>query len=223
MTPHAQDHDDGHATDDAAEPDHDHRVLASPSGSLPRRRVLGWAAALAAAGVAGCGGQSTPAGTPTPVALDGGEQCDVCGMVIAEHPGPSATTSFAERGPEGHEGPAWFDSVKERFVYVQRKRERGWEPTATYVTDYSAVNYEVTETADGFAISRHVGPASFVAASEVVYVAGSDVHGAMGVELLPFSARDDAAAFREKYGGWLVAHGEVDEETLQRLRDGDDG
>lgn len=87
---------------------------------------------------------------------------------------------------------------------------------------HSAVDYEVTETGDGFAISRHVEPGSFVAAGEVVYVAGSDVHGAMGVELLPFSVRDDAAAFREEYGGWLVAHGEVEEETLQRLRDGED-
>lgn len=203
------------------EPTHD--CATGPVGRpVPRRRLLAAGVSLAALGLAGCAGDTTSTGTPTPVGLGGGKQCDVCGMVIEEHPGPSAVTFFADASPENHEGPAWFDSVKERFVYVRGKEARGWEPTATYVTDYSTVDYEVTESRGTPLISRHVDPASFVAASEVTYLAGSDVEGAMGVELLPFSVREDAAAFREEYGGWLVAHDDVDGETLRKLRTSDD-
>jgi len=183
-----------------------------------RRQVVAAIAAAAGAGIAGCSTDESTTGTPTPVSLAGTKQCEVCGMVVAEHPGPSATTFFADQTPEGHDGPAWFDSVKERFVYVREKERLGWTPTVTYVTDYSTVDYEIADEGGTKTISRHVAPGTFAPASEVVYAAGSEVVGAMGVDLLPFTVRDDAAAFRDEHGGWLVTHDDVTEETLARLR-----
>lgn len=191
--------------------------------TVSRRRLLAAGVSLAALGLAGCAGDGRQTGTSTPTGLGGGKQCEVCGMIIEEHPGPSATTFFADQSPENHQGAAWFDSVRERFVYVRGKENQGWKPTATYVTDYSTVDYEVSEAGDTLLVSRHVAPVSFVEARDVTYVAGSAVQGAMGPELLPFSARGEAVTFRDEYGGWLVAHDEVDRETLRKLRGPEDG
>jgi len=186
-------------------------ATASPGG-LPRRRVLASVAAVAGTGVglAGCleddGVEDVPA---DPVALDDGVSCDVCGMVIEDHHGPAGQLFYTDGEPEDRDGPARFDSVTELVVYHEERRERGWELREAFVTDYSAVDYDLEERNDTTYITSHVAAETFVDATTVSYVVGSAVEGAMGRDYFPFSDDGDAAAFADDHGGELLAWEEL--------------
>jgi NosL. len=60
--------------------------------------------------------------------------CDVCGIVVADHPEPSAGRFYAENRPVGHANPAQFDSTREAFRF---DFERGWAREALCVTNYA--------------------------------------------------------------------------------------
>lgn len=192
-----------------------------PACGLPgvtRRAVLGGLATAGLASLAGClGGDGGEEPVPEPVALDGGKQCDACGMVIADHPGPNGQIFYREHAPEGHDNPAWFDSPKELFAYHFEKQRLDWTARVVYVTDYSAVDYRLFTEHDTTYISSHVEPASFADAADVVYVVGSDVHGAMGPDLIPFGERADATAFVDDHAGEVLAYGDIDATTLGRV------
>jgi nitrous oxide reductase accessory protein NosL len=182
-----------------------------------RRAVLAGGAALAA-GLAGCQGSSNgdePA--PEPVTLGQGDQCEVCGMVIPNHPGPTAEIFYADEEPSGHENPARFDSTWEAFQYDFERQNRGWTRSAFYVTDYSTVDYELRTDAGDTLISTHVEAADFADATTVTFVVGSEVKGAMGRDLIGFSAQADAEAFQSEHGGEMRAFDEVTEQTIAGL------
>ncbi|MFB6352582.1 MAG: nitrous oxide reductase accessory protein NosL [Halobacteriales archaeon] len=179
--------------------------------------MLGGLAAAGVASLAGClGGPTGDEPVPDPVALDGGKQCDVCGMVIADHPGPNGQIFYRDHAPEGHDNPAWFDSVKEQFAYHFEKQRFDWEALVVYATDYSAVDYRLFTERDTTYISCHVEPGSFADAADLVYVVGSEVHGAMGPDLIPFGDRADATAFSGDHGGEVLAYDDIDASTLAR-------
>ena len=166
-----------------------------------RRRVLAGTGAVAAAAFAGCLGDDDAELPAEPIALDGGKACFVCGMIVEEHHGPAGQLFYADGNLEDHDGPAWFDSLVELEAYHEERAERGWELREAFVTDYSTLEYELT-TRDGRAyISSHVDAADFADATELFYVVGSDVEGAMGEDYLPFSVRDDAVEFTTEHGG----------------------
>jgi copper chaperone NosL len=176
---------------------------ASQDCSVERRPLLAAGGAVAASTLGGCldlGGRE-----PAAVAIDEGAQCDVCGMVIPKHPGPNGQLFYEDESPEGHDNPAWFDSLKKCFFpYKLEHERRDWSVAAMYVTDYSAVEYELS-TSDGRTyISSHTDPASFADARELHYVVESDVHGAMGPDFYPFSERADAEAFAADHGGRVL-------------------
>lgn len=137
-------------------------------------------------------------------------------MVIADHPGPNGQIFYRNHTPEGHDNPAWFDSVKELFSYRFEKQRFDWEAEVVYATDYSTVDYSLTTERGTTYISSPVEPASFADASDLVFVVGSEVHGAMGPDLIPFSARADATAFSDEHGGEVVNYADVDAGTLER-------
>jgi len=186
---------------------HDH------SGPVTRRSVLGTVLAAGAASLAGCTGGGD--GPPDPVTLPADATCDVCGMVIAEHPGPSAQLFYADQEPAGHPNPARFDSTWEAFQFDFERED--WDREAFYVTDYSAVEYDVQTVEGQPVISRHVEAETFVDSEAVTFVAGSAVVGTMGEDLLGFSERADAEAFRDEYGGELVTAGEVTPALISQL------
>ena len=188
----------------------------APETVLSRRRLLSGAAAaatLSVGGLAGCLGSELP----EPVALDGDESCDQCGMVISEHPGPAGQTYFEGDVPEDRDGPAWFCSSKCTYNYGFDADDRGETPQVTYLTDYSAVDYGVEGEGGSLVITAHLTADAFVDADGLVLVAGSDVEGAMGTALIPFSDTDDAEAFAADYGGDVVPHAEVTRELLAGL------
>ncbi|MDY7082220.1 MAG: nitrous oxide reductase accessory protein NosL [Halobacteria archaeon] len=87
-------------------------------GPLSRREIIKMGGLVAGTGLAGCMGMADKDSNrdsgdiPDPIALSGGKQCDVCGMVIGKHPGPNAQIFYRENSPEEHPNPAWFDSLK---------------------------------------------------------------------------------------------------------------
>jgi nitrous oxide reductase accessory protein NosL len=183
---------------------------------VTRRRVLLASAGTAAASVAGClgGGEAE---TPDPVTVPEEATCDVCGMVIRQHPGPTAEIFYRDRDPNGHDNPARFDSVWEAYQYEFEKDGADWEDTAFYVTDHSTVEYETVEDGSDTLISRHYEASSFAAASDVTYVVGSEVKGTMGRDLIGFSDRSDAEAFHSEWGGSLTTHAGVTPEVVAGL------
>lgn len=184
---------------------------------MPRRRVLAGGAALLAAGVAGCQSSSPDGSVPDPVTLTEADQCEVCGMVIPNHPGPSAEVFYEDERPSGHDNPARFDSTWEAFQYNFDRLDQGWSVAAFYVTDYSSVDYTVSTAGGDELISTHPEASAFVDAEEVTFVVGSAVKGAMGQDLIAFSAESDAESFRSEYGGSLATFDEVTRETIVRL------
>lgn len=187
------------------------------AGDVTRREVLGGVGAAAAASVAGCLGGGGEGDTPEPVTLTTEDQCEVCGMVIPNHPGPSTEIFYRDEQPSGHDNPARFDSTWEAFQYDFERQDRGWERAAFYVTDYSSVDYTLSQDGDSTLISTHTEAEAFVDATEVTFVANSEVKGAMGRDLIGFSARADADSFSDEHGGTLLSFGDVTRETVAGL------
>jgi copper chaperone NosL len=182
---------------------------------LGRREFVlaGGAAGLTA--LAGCMGEQPTPRPPDPVALGGTKQCEVCGMVIDEHPGPTGQIFYRDHTPSPHENPAWFDALQAcLFPYYFEHERRGWRADGVYVTDYSVVDYEVRTVEGQQYITVATAPESFAAAGEVTFVARSDVHGAMGPDFHPFSVAGDAEAFADEYGGETMTMEDITPETL---------
>ncbi|MFC6872538.1 nitrous oxide reductase accessory protein NosL [Halobellus marinus] len=185
--------------------------------SLSRRRFLLASAGVASASTAGCLGGGDDADAPEPITVPEGATCEVCGMVIRQHPGPTTEIFYRDQQPSGHENPARFDSVWEAYQYEFEKDDAGWEDVAFYVTDYSSVDYETFEDGGDTLITRHYEASSFAPASEVTYVVNSEVKGTMGRDLLGFTERSDAEAFQSEWGGSLTTHDGVTPEIIAGL------
>jgi copper chaperone NosL len=181
---------------------------------LSRRAVLRAGGAAAVAGLAGCssltGDDCEHETDPAAIALTGTKRCEECGMVIERHPGPVGQIFYCDNEPRTHQNPAWFDALNPcLFDYYFDKQGQDWKRTAIYVTDYSIVDWEVYAEGGEQFISSHVEAEAFGPAEEMTYVARTEVKGAMGPAIIPFSKEADAEAFRSEYGGELVAFEEI--------------
>ncbi|WP_132059154.1 nitrous oxide reductase accessory protein NosL [Halorussus amylolyticus] len=194
------------------------RIDDSPGPGHPSRRtVLGAVGLATTASLAGCIGDLTGGSEETPeaVSLADGLDCDNCGMVIEQHPGPNGQLFFEDRSPEGHDNPARFDALKQCFFPYKLEREQeGWNAVVGYVTDYSSVEYDVSTQGGTTTISSHTDPASFAEAETLQYVVESEVEGAMGPDFVPFSESEDAESFAEEHGGEVVAYDDIGEGLL---------
>ncbi|QZX99080.1 nitrous oxide reductase accessory protein NosL [Halobaculum rubrum] len=166
------------------------------------------------AGCAGLGGGDEDAG-PAAVTVPGDATCDVCGMVISKHPGPSSEVFYEGQTPNGHANPARFDSTWEAFQFDDEHED--WTRSSFYVTDYSTVDYEIRTDGGQRLISRHVEASSFAPAESVTFVAGSSVVGTMGADLLAFTEESDAESFRSEHGGELVTLDAVTPTLISQL------
>lgn len=177
---------------------------------MDRRTTLATLGAVLPGILSGCLGGVTGGSTPTPVDLSGGKADDQGGMVIGRHGGPNGQIFYENNGPEGHDNPAWFHTLAfGLFRYYFRHERRGWEAMATYVTDYSSIDYELDERDGRLYMPAPTAAETFGDATAMTYVVESEVYGGMGPELLPFSAADDARAFVEDHGGRTMAFDDV--------------
>lgn len=189
----------------------------SHGGRICRRHVLSGISSVGAATLAGCLGTSgTPKSqAPDPMTIPDEATCDVCGMVISQHPGPSAELFYADNRPNDHENPARFDSTWEAFTFDFERED--WTRQSFYVTDYSSVEYQITTDQGQKLISRHVGADTFAEATEMTFVAGSSVLGTMGEGLIGFSTREDAESFQSDHGGDVVTFEDVTPTLVSQL------
>ena len=181
---------------------------------MHRRTLLRLAGAgTVTSGISGCLGNlgaRTTEQAPTPVDLSGSKLDDEGGMVIGEHGGPNRRIFYTSNTPDGHDNPAWFHTLTfGLFPHYFEHRRDGWETRAIYVTDYSAVDYEVTTGSDRKQISTFTAAETFGDVETMTYVVESDVLGGMGPALISFSVGDDAQAFADEHGGRTLTFDDI--------------
>ncbi|HSN54080.1 MAG TPA: nitrous oxide reductase accessory protein NosL [Candidatus Sulfomarinibacteraceae bacterium] len=140
---------------------------------------------------------TAPAADRGPIRPADDDRCPVCGMFAAKHPDFAARVTFSD-------GAGFtFDGAKDmfRFLFDVARYAPGRSRSDVgqiLVTEY----YEL------------VG----IDARTALFVTGSDVHGPMGAELIPFATREDAEAFRSDHRGTAVLTFDgVDFDTLREL------
>lgn len=155
----------------------------------PRRVAvsIALAAVLAATALAAGGGPIEPAAT---------DKCPVCGMFTARFPDFLAQIVF-EDGSH-----LTFDGPKDLFKFALQPERYGSnrvsvEHARIFVTEYYSL--------------------APIDARTAFFVAGSDIRGPMGAELIPFATRDDAEGFRSDHRGTAVLR--FDEVTGDAIRE----
>jgi copper chaperone NosL len=123
------------------------------------------------------------------------DKCPVCGMFVAKYPDWIAEIIFKDGSY------VVFDGTKDMFkYYLDLKRynpvKKSSDIDSIYVTHY----YDLT-LIDGF---------------KAFYVAGSDVHGPMGRELISFSNETEAKEFMKDHQGKSILN--FNQVTLQLIR-----
>jgi copper chaperone NosL len=118
-------------------------IQAMTSTQLTRRRLLCGCAALAAAGLAGCGRKEQAVGAGQPHEITAQASCSLDGMLLADYPGPKGQVIY-----KGDSQVNWFcDSMEllstllkpEQAVYVLGgKRHGSMGPTAASFADEAA-------------------------------------------------------------------------------------
>ncbi|QAU14141.1 nitrous oxide reductase accessory protein NosL [Halorubrum sp. BOL3-1] len=182
--------------------------------SVSRRSLLAGVGAGLALATAGCTGDEGASITPVP--LDGERACDECGMIIEDHPGPVGQIHFEDNEPEGGR-PGQFCSSTCTYTYRFDAEAEGRTTLATFLTDYSTVDYEVFTEGSDTMFSSHVKSEAFERLPNLTVVARSEVIGAMGPGLIPFSEKDDLESFVEEYGGESMPAEDVERSTLEAL------
>lgn len=124
--------------------------------------------------------------------------CPVCGMFVAPHPGWLAQIVFDDGTV------VFFDGCKDLFTFLNdpgryAPRDATGTIAAIFVTGY----YDQTA----------------LEARRARFVAGSDVYGPMGAELIPLRNGDEAEEFKtDHHGRSILRFEEVDDEILADLR-----
>lgn len=137
------------------------------------------------------------AGGFTPRKPAASDKCPVCGMFVAKYPDFHTQVQFRD-GATYH-----FDGAKDMFKFYLEParyvpgRKKG-DIAAAFVTSY----YDLA-VIDGFT---------------AWYVAGSDVYGPMGRELIPFAKEADAREFlKDHKGKQIVRFNQVTPAVLRPL------
>ena len=159
-------------------------------------RLVGAAAGLLMlAGLLGAAAATAaPVTVPPPAETD---RCPVCGMVVARYPEWAATVVL-EDGQVHH-----FDGAKDMFKFLLRLDR--------YAPGHSAGDVAAVAVTDYYDVER-------IDARAAWYVAGSDVYGPMGHELIPLKSEADARTFMADHGGsGIYRFGQVDAALVEAM------
>jgi copper chaperone NosL len=125
------------------------------------------------------------------------DKCPVCGMFVAKYPDWLAQVRFKDQKT------VFFDGAKDFFKYYYKIKNyhpgrSAADVGAIYVTDYYTLEP--------------------IAAATAFFVAGSDVYGPMGRELVAFSSAENATEFmRDHRGRQILRFETVSPELLRTL------
>ena len=113
-------------------------------------------------------------------AVTAGAKCPVCGMFVARYPDWIATARFKDGTTSYYDGPKdMFSHFLDPGRYTPGKRQS--DVVALAVKEYYSLE--------------------MIDARAAFFVAGSDVYGPMGSELIPFLNEKDARSFKNDHKG----------------------
>lgn len=125
------------------------------------------------------------------------DKCGVCGMFVAKYPEWTSSLTFRDGKTVFFDGPK--DLFRFRLNLEKYAPGRGVGDTGKI----SVKDYYSLRTIDG---------------DKACYVAGSDVFGPMGKELVPFASRRDAEGFRKDHAGkGIYTAAEITAAVLKQL------
>lgn len=130
------------------------------------------------------------------VAIESGDECHLCGMIIHHHPGPKGQTT--ERMEADNKK---FCSTRDMFAYILDP-EHTHNIESVFVHDMEVNPWEKPDED------------TYIDGRTAWYVIGSSQRGAMGPTLASFSKKEVAQEFSEIYGGKLVSFEEINLENL---------
>lgn len=125
------------------------------------------------------------------VAIEQGEECHLCGMIIKNFPGPKG-----EQYSTASESINKFCSTRDLFSYVLQPENKR-QVREIYVHDMSKTNWDKPSDE------------KFIDARTAWFVIDSSKKGAMGKTLGSFSLKEDAEVFIQEFGGKLYTFDEI--------------
>ncbi|NOI66089.1 nitrous oxide reductase accessory protein NosL [Vibrio sp. 99-8-1] len=139
----------------------------------------------------GCGEAPQQTMLKQAVAIESADECHLCGMIIANFPGPKG-----EAYQNGNDNVLKFCSTRDLFSYLlQPENQR--QVRQVFVHDMSKAPWQKPE--DQY----------FIDAEKAWFVIGSSQKGAMGKTLASFGKQEDAKAFSENYGGTIYQYQDI--------------
>lgn len=113
------------------------------------------------------------------------EKCPVCGMIVSKYPRWAAKITYKK---DKTEKALYFDGVKDMMKFYINSKKFGFKKIT--IKDIAVTDYYSQKAIDG---------------KKAFYVAGSDVYGPMGNELIPFASEDNAKTFAQDHNGKTIA------------------
>ena len=145
--------------------------------------------------LAGCGDDEQTQVSYDPVAFHGDDECHICGMIIADFPGPKGQA--VER-----DGVRKFCSTAEMFSWWLQPENRILD-ARLYVHDMGRSHWDRPD-------DEHL-----VDATQAWYVSGTPLKGAMGASLAAFADRAAAEELAAQHeGAEILAFDDIDEAFL---------
>ena len=133
------------------------------------------------------------------VAMESGDECHLCGMLITRFDGPKGEAFRKEQKDKVFK----FCSTRDMFSYYL-------DPENTRNVSQMLV-HDMSKMPWG---SDSIDDKHFIDAKTAWYVAGSEKTGAMGQTLASFSQESDANAFAKEFGGQVINFEQVNLDLL---------
>ncbi len=137
------------------------------------------------------------AGESAPARPGPGDKCPVCGMFVAKYPDWIAEIVFSDGSV------VFFDGVKDMLKYYFDLKKYNPRKTQADIRALLVTEYYSVEFIDG---------------RKAFFVAGSDLYGPMGKELIPFEKEAESQEFMKDHKGKAVLRfGEIDSDLIKGL------
>lgn len=152
-------------------------------------------AGMLSLGLAACGDSAQQLKALTPTAFHSSDECHVCGMLIADFPGP--------KGQAVEQGAVKKFCSTAELIGWWLQPENQHLAAKLYVHDMGRSEWATPD--DNYLID----------AAQAYYVLGTRLKGAMGVVLASFADEQAAHELAEREGGRVLRFAEIDQSLLQ--------
>ncbi len=133
------------------------------------------------------------------VAIESGDECHLCGMIISNFPGPKG-----ELYSRGEDQVKKFCSTRDLFAYLLQP-ENTHRSTQVFVHDMASNFWDKPDDE------------RFIDARTAFYVIDHSQQGAMGPTLASFESKSDAEKFSQIYGGSVITFSDITIDLLSKI------